>query len=279
VIAPIMAAPTVALGTSVTDLFAPRTVDVLALTVVRLTGLFVIAPVWSAKTVPMRVRTAALLAFAICLLPSALVNAPQTASLSPATAASEMIVGLAMGIAAACTIAAAEMAGELLAMEIGLSGAALFDPLTQQPTQPLGQFLQLTAMVLLLVGNGHVVMIEALGSSLHAIPVGVVPDLTAGMQQIVRLGSTVFEVGLRVAAPVIASVMLANIALGMLSRAAPSLNVMAVAFPIQISVGLLSLSLAFGAIALVFTGWDAAYAGVLETVFRPMLVGASGGAR
>jgi flagellar biosynthesis protein FliR len=272
-------AASLAAGTSVSDLFAPRTVDVLALTVMRLTGLFVIAPVWSAKTVPMRVRTAALLAFAICLLPPALADAPATAALTPATAVSEMIVGLAMGIAAACTIAAAEMAGELLAMEIGLSGAALFDPLSQQPTQPLGQFLQLTAVVLLLVSNGHVVMIEALAASMHALPVGVVPDLTAGMQQIVRLGSSVFEVGLRVAAPVIAAVMLANIALGMLSRAAPSLNVMAVAFPIQISVGLLSLSLAFGAIALVFSGWDAAYAGVLETVFRPMLVGASGGAR
>jgi flagellar biosynthetic protein FliR len=266
-------------GASLPDLFAPRTVEVLALTMMRLTGLVLIAPVWSARTVPMRVRTAALLAFAVCLLPTALIDAPGSARLTPTTFLSEAVIGLAIGIAAACTVAAAEMAGELLAMEIGLSGAALFDPLSQQPTQPLGQFLQLTAVSLLLVSNGHVVMLEALAGSMRAIPVGVVPNLTAGLRPIVSLGSSVFEVGLRVAAPVIAAVMLANIALGMLSRAAPALNVMSVAFPLQITVGLLSLSLAFGAIALVFTGWDASYARVLDTVFRPMLQGAAGGVR
>lgn len=274
-----MAAPALLPGNALPDLFAPRTVEVLGLLGLRMTGLVLIAPVWSARTVPVRVRTAALLAFSLCLLPIALADAPTTAALTPATALTELVVGLAIGIAAAATVAAAEFAGELLAIEIGLSGAALFDPLTQQPTQPLGQFMQLAAVVLLLVGNGHVVMLEALGASLHAIPAGTVPNLTAGLRPIVQLGSGVFEVGLRVAAPVIAAVMLANVALGMLSRAAPALNVMAVAFPLQIGVGLLSLSLAFGAIALVFTGWDGTLARVLETVFRPMLVGATGGAR
>ncbi|MCU0648269.1 MAG: flagellar biosynthetic protein FliR [Gemmatimonadaceae bacterium] len=274
-----MPAPASLLGGSLPDLFAPRTVEVLALTVLRLGGLVLIAPVWSARTMPMRVRTAALLTFSICLLPTALADAPPTVGITPATFVSETVIGLAIGLAAACTVAAAELAGELLAIEIGLSGAALFDPLSQQPTQPLGQFLQLAAITILLVGNGHVVMLEALAASMHAIPVGVVPDLAAGLKQIALLGGSVFDVGLRVAAPVLAAVMVANIALGMLSRAAPSLNVMAVAFPLQIGVGLLSLSLAFGAIALVFTGWDASLARVLDAVFRPMLVGATGGVR
>jgi flagellar biosynthetic protein FliR len=274
-----MAAPSSLLGASLPDLFAPRTVEVLAMTLLRLGGLLLIAPVFSAKTIPVRVRTAFLLTFSVCLLPTALADAPATAALSPATFLSETVIGLAIGIAAACTIAAAEMAGELLAIEIGLSGAALFDPLSQQPTQPLGQFLQLAAIAILLVGNGHVVMLEALAASMRVLPVGAMPRLEQGLLPIVSLGGSVFEVGLRVAAPVIAAVLIANLALGMLSRAAPALNVMAVAFPLQIGVGLLSLSLAFGAIALVFSGWDASFARMLDTLFRPMLAGATGGAR
>jgi flagellar biosynthetic protein FliR len=94
---------------------------------------------------------------------------------------------------------------------------------------------------------------------------------------VAKLGGTIIEVGFRIAAPVIAAVMIGNVALAMLSRAAPSLNVLAVAFPLQIALGLGTLALAMGTIALVFTGWDQSYARLLDTLFRPMLAGAAGG--
>jgi flagellar biosynthetic protein FliR len=92
---------------------------------------------------------------------------------------------------------------------------------------------------------------------------GVPLDLSAGVATMIGWGSSLFVLGARFAAPVIAAVLLANVALAILGRAAPQLNILTVAFPIQIGLGLLVLAGSLPLIASFFTGWDVVYDGML----------------
>ena len=255
------------------DLFAPDTAPVLVLFGARVGGLVLVAPVFSARVMPVTLRTAILVVLTVLLAPVAKMHLTAPPALTPATILSETLVGFAIGMGAAIFVGAAEAAGELLAIQIGLSGAAVVDPLTQTQGPALGQFLNLYAVALLLALNAHLVMLDALAASLQHLPVGTAVDLPSGAASLVSLGSTLFALGLRFAAPVVALVLIGNVALAVLSRAAPQLNILSLAFPVQIGLGLFAFGAALPMIALWFQGWDASYDGVLTRLFTSFAAG------
>jgi flagellar biosynthetic protein FliR len=255
------------------DLFAPGSAPVLALFGARVGGLVLVAPVFSAKVVPVTLRTAVLVLITVLLAPVAMTQLTSAPALTPAAFLSETLIGFAIGMGAAIFVGAAEAAGELLAVQIGLSGAAVVDPLTQTQGPALGQFLNLFAVAMLLALNAHLIMLDALASSLAHVPVGSAVDMQAGTASLVSLGSTLFALGLRFAAPVVALVLIGNVALAVLSRAAPQLNILSLAFPVQIGLGLFALGAALPMIALWFQGWDGAYDGVLTRLFQSFATG------
>lgn len=263
-------------GLPALDLFAPGSAPVLVLFGARVGGLVLVAPVFSAKVVPVAVRTALVITLTVLLTPVAVSHLTATPALTPTAFLSETLVGFAIGMGAAIFVGAAEAAGELLAVQIGLSGAAVVDPLTQTQGPALGQFLNLYAVALLLALNAHLVMLDALAASLAHIPVGGAVDMQAGAASLVSLGTTLFALGLRFAAPVVALVLIGNVALAVLSRAAPQLNILSLAFPVQIGLGLFAFGAALPMIALWFQGWDASYDSVLTRLFQSF---AAGGAR
>ena len=171
-------------------------------------------------------------------------------------------------------VGAATVAGDLLGTQIGLSGAAVLDPTSGMGEHSLSQFATLFAIALLLALDAHLVMVDALGKSLRLIPVGTVVDATRGMHEMVRGASILFGLGLQFAAPVVATVLVANTALAVLGRAAPQLNVLNVAFPVQIGIGLFALAASIPFIGAFYNGWNRVY----ETLVTPMLGAlASGG--
>jgi flagellar biosynthetic protein FliR len=178
------------------------------------------------------------------------------------------MVGFVIGLGAALLVGAAEAAGELMAIQIGLSGASIMDPVNQHQVPALGQMMQLTALALLLSLDLHLVMLDAVAASTRVLPVGMEMDLAGGAMALVRTGSTLFVLGLRFAAPVVAAVLIANVALAILSRAAPQLNVLSVAFPLQIGIGLFALAAALPFIGTFFTGWATVYDGMVGGVLR-----------
>src|SRR5574338_608877 len=107
------------------DLFAPGSAQVLALFGARVSGLVLVAPVFSARTVPVMVRTALVVVLTVLLQPVAMSHLTMPPALTPAAFLSETLVGFAIGMGAAIIVGAAEAAGELLAVQIGLSGAAV----------------------------------------------------------------------------------------------------------------------------------------------------------
>jgi len=249
------------------DPTAPGAISFLVLWSIRLSGLLLIAPLYSARTVPMMLRAALLVLLLIVLLPAALANAEGTPKLEPATILTELIIGFSIGLGAAIFIAAAEFTGDALAFQTGLSSASVLDPVSQQSMPSLGQFTQLLALTLLITANGHLVMLEAIAASLELIPVGGGIVAGEGVREMVLVGGTLFTLGIRFAAPVIAVVLISNLAIGILGRVAPQLNILMVAFPVQIGVGVFTLAFTIPLIATYFVAWPSAYESVLSRIF------------
>lgn len=255
------------------DFFAPGVAAALVLTALRVGGLLLIAPAWSARSVPMRLRTAMLVVLAVLLLPAAQANSDLTTlRITPATFLAESAIGFAIGMAAALLIAAAEFAGELITVTIGLSGAAIFDPINNTQGAVLQQFMQLLALVIMLIGGGHIMMLQAVAHSFVAMPLGAPIDLGAGVHAVVSAAGALFSTGVQFAAPVIATVLLMNMALAVLGRAAPQLSVMTVAFPLQICIGLLTFAGSLALVVHALSDWTPGFSSTLEAFTRAATV-------
>lgn len=248
------------------DAFAPGSIQTLVLLGARVGGLIMIAPVFSTKAVPVKVRTVVILLLTALLQPLALAHTGAAPAITPATFVGETLVGFALGLGAAILVGAADTAGEFLAMQIGLSGAAILNPLSNEQGPALGMLMNMFAVALLLSLDAHLVMLDALAASVREVPVGAPLDLRAGMGAMVSTGTALFSLGLRFAAPVIAAVLIGNVALAVLGRAAPQLNILGVAFPVQIAIGLFTLAASLPFIATWFTGWQSAYTTMLSHV-------------
>ncbi len=251
------------------DFFAPGVAAACVLTALRVGGLLLIAPAWSAKTVPMRLRSALLVLFAVLLLPAAQANADLTTlRITPATFLAETAIGFLIGLAGALVIAAAELAGELATTTIGLSGAAIFDPINNTQGSLLQQFLQLTAMIVILISGGHIVMLQAVAQSFVAMPLGAPIAIGASSHELVLAAQSIFVTGVQFASPVIAAVLLLNLALAVLGRAAPQLNIMGVAFPLQIGVGLITFAASLALIVHALSDWTPGFGRTHESMTR-----------
>lgn len=256
------------------DFFAPGVATAFVLTALRVGGLLLVAPIWSAKTVPMRLRTALIVVFAVLMSSTALATTNvETLRITPATFLSETIIGFTIGIAAALVIAAAETAGDLMTMSIGLSGAAIFDPVNNTQGALLGNFFQLLALVVMLIGGGHLIMLRALAQSFTALPLGAPIELAAGMGALVPTAKVLFSTGLQFAAPIIAAVLITNIALAILGRVAPKIQIMTVAFPLQICIGLFTLAGSLTLIVHAMSDWTPGFNATLDTFARAASTG------
>jgi flagellar biosynthetic protein FliR len=155
-----------------------------------------------------------------------------------------MLIGLAMGFAMRIVFAAIEMAGEVASLTMGLGFATFFDPLTKGRSSAVSQFLALIATMAFLAVNAHLVLIEALAESFYTMPIAADPMSSGGPLAVARWGGHIFTAALQLSLPIVAALLVTNVALGILTRAAPQLNIFGIGFPISLGVGLLVVSLA-----------------------------------
>lgn len=254
------------------DLFAPGSPQTLALLGMRVSGMVLVAPVFASKTMPAMVKAAIVILLTVLLQPVALSHTKGIPHITPVTFISEILIGLALGLGAAVLVGAASVAGDVMGMQIGLSGAAVLDPTTNSQENVLGTFGHLFATTLVLAVDAHLVMIDAIAKSATVAPIGGAVQ-AGGVLVLVKSATVLFGLGLQFAAPVVAAVLIANTALAIMSRAAPQLNVLSVAFPVQIGIGLLGLSLAIPFVGAFYRGWSGVYDNSLERVFSALVRG------
>jgi flagellar biosynthetic protein FliR len=259
--------------------FGPHGAAVAALLLLRLTGLIWVAPLFSAHAIPNTIKVTVLVLLTGLLWPAAMAAAGAaggTPRVDAASMVTELCLGLTMGLGAAVFVAAAESAGDMLAVQMGLSGANVVDPMSRTQLPVLGQMLGLFATMLILSTGGHLAILSALRDSLDVLPLGGPVDGRQGALAVVGLGASLLSMGLRFAAPVVAAMMMSNAALGVLARTVPQLNVLMVEFPVQIGVGLFVLAATLPLVATAFGAWPNTYGSVVSGLVRAFLPAGGG---
>jgi flagellar biosynthetic protein FliR len=251
------------------EIFQPAGASVAALLLFRMAGLVWTAPVFSAQVLPASVKTAVSVLLTVLLWPIAMVNGA-SAEVGVGTVLSEILIGMALGMGAAVFVSAAESAGDMVAVQMGLSGANVLDPMSRTQLPVIGQLLGLFVVSLILATGGHLMIVEALAVSLEVIPSGSSVAAAEGAMEVVSLGATLLWLGLRFAAPVVAAMMIGNVALGVVARTVPQLNVLVVAFPVQIGIGLFVLAATLPMMASGFQSWDVSYEEVAGRLLEAM---------
>jgi flagellar biosynthetic protein FliR len=212
----------------------------------RILGLIAAAPLFGNASIPATVKIMLGVMLAMIMAPVI----PALPALDPMSLAGfmillqQMLIGLAMGFAMRIVFAAVEMAGEVASLTMGLGFASFFDPMTKGRSSAVSQFLALIATMAFLAVNAHLVLLEALAESFITMPISASPMGTAAPFELARWGGQIFSAGLQLSLPIVAALLITNVALGILTRAAPQLNIFGIGFPVSLGVGLLVISLA-----------------------------------
>jgi flagellar biosynthetic protein FliR len=207
---------------------------------------FIAAPVFGAPAVPLQLRLILSLALGLAALNSVTIQLPQDGIASfegVMLVAGEVLAGMAMGFAVQIGYAAAFVAGETIGNAMGLGFAAMVDPQSGQATQAVGQFLSILSTFLLLAMNGHLMLISFIVHSYTALPPGGAMLSNDAVWHLIQFGGTLLGAGATIALPVGFALVLVQIVMGMLARAAPSLNLFAVGMPVAVMAGLVLLAI------------------------------------
>lgn len=210
---------------------------------VRIAALIATAPILGDSSVPRRVKVGLAIFVTIVVAPS-IGEVPNAVLMSGdgfLLIGRQILVGAAMGFSMRLAFAAIEYAGDLIGFQMGLGYATLLDPETNDQTPLIGSLLRYFASLAFLVANGPLMMIAGVSESFNGLPISGSGGLFGDWHMLVLQGATVFGLALHMALPVVAALLVTNVALGVMTRAAPQLNLFSIGFPITITVGLVVL--------------------------------------
>lgn len=216
----------------------------------RLSAFLLAAPVFGARSVPVRVRITIGLALTVVLLPT-LPAAPALDVLSPLgllTAVQQIGIGVLGGFLLQLFLAALSFAGEMVSLGMGLGFASLVDPQNGVSVPLLAQLYVMLVILLMLAVDGHLLLLELLARSFSTLPVGPVGLRFEDFRAVAGFVSDMFALGLLVALPAVTVLLVVNLAFAVISRAAPQLNLFAIGFPVSLLVGLLIVLLTLPAL-------------------------------
>lgn len=210
----------------------------------RVLAVFSAAPLFSSRAFPLRLRIGLALLIAVAAQPS-LDGQPIISITGPDASGAVMQqlgIGLAIGFTVRLIFAAVELAGEVVGFQMGLGFASFFDPSLGSQSSAVAQFFGQMASFLFIVINGHLLVLMAVIKSFKAFPLD--QNFLSALQQmrIFDLGADLFASGLWIALPMIGMLMFVNLALGIVSRVAPQMNIYAIGFPITLTVGMIGIA-------------------------------------
>lgn len=219
-----------------------------ALLLVRPGMVVLAAPPFGSIYTPPQVKIGLSVILAVVMLPVVPLPEAATSTALAVVVAREAAVGLAVAMAIRVLLAGAEFAGQLAGFQLGFAYAAIVDPLTGARNNVVTTIYSSLTLLTLLAINGHHALLRALAHSYTVLPVGTGSvDRAMGLHVAGMLG-LIFTLGAQLAAPIVIVLVIVEIVLGLLSRAAPALNLLVLGFPIRLLVGLAALA---GAVAIV----------------------------
>ena len=230
------------------DLFAlvQNQVGLFLLIFVRVSGIFTTAPVFGARNVPKVIKAGMSLVFAIILLPALSqqpITIPGSFFLYIALVIKEYLVGLIIGFAASMIFSAVQMAGQLIDTQIGYGMVNVLDPLAGQQVPLIGNFQYILALMVFLAINGHYMIISGLMASFQIVPVTHVAFHATLPVLFINMIISFYIIAFKISLPVVATLLLLDVGMGILARTMPQMNIFIVGMPAKIFVGLFILSI------------------------------------
>jgi flagellar biosynthetic protein FliR len=209
----------------------------------RILAVLVSAPPFNNAGLSTRVRLVLGLAIALAITPAL----PGIPSVEPASGhgllilAQQMIIGVGMGFSMRLVFSAVDMAGTMISNQMGIGFATAYDPDSASQTPVVSEFLGMLALLIFMAINGHLMVIATLTQSFTVLPIASATVAYGTWLNIANAGGIIFSSGVLLALPVVVALLITNIALGVLGRVAPQLNLMAIGFPVTIVLGFAAL--------------------------------------
>lgn len=207
----------------------------------RIAGLVMTAPLIGTRTVPVRIRLIIALAITMVVFPVI----PAVPDVEPISgegfliSIQQVMTGIAMGLCLRVVFVALELAGQAIGQLMGLMMANMVDPMNGNNVPIIGQFYLLLATLLFLAVDGHLLMIKVLAESFTTLPIGVNGISSNGIWDFITWTGQIIGVAVIIALPAMVSLLIVNLSFGVMTRAAPQLNIFAVGFPIMIILGVM----------------------------------------
>lgn len=212
---------------------------------VRMLALVSTAPIFSEAWVPrpVKVAVAALLTFVIAPTLGEFPAVPVVSTGGVWIVMQQVLIGVAMGFSMRIVFTAVLAAGEYIGLQMGLSFASFFDPMSHGSTMVVSRLLNMLAMLIFLALDGHLTMVNALAESFRTLPIANAPLAAGGWMFLVLAVGDIFSSGLMLALPLITALLTLNLAMGILNRASPQFSIFAVGFPLTLLAGIFMLQL------------------------------------
>lgn len=215
------------------------------LVLARLSAAVVVAPLLGARSVPAQTKIGLALLLSLIVLPlqsQPLAAIPTNIYVFASLLGSEVLVGVALGIGISLVFSALEMGASLVSVQMGFGLGAVFDPFTGAQTGALEQFYRVFVTLVFFAINGQYLVIRGLLQTFAVVPPGSADISLIASGRVVPFFASLFLAAVQVALPAMGALLLTDLALALVGRTVPQLNVLVVGFPIKIAVGLLVLA-------------------------------------
>ncbi len=205
----------------------------------RIAALVAAAPVFGARTVPMRIKLVLSLMITLVVMPVL----PPLPAVDPISGAAvlitlnQILIGAAMGLALQLIFAMFVLGGQIIAYQMGLGFATMVDPASGTTVPVISQFYVITLTLIFFGLNGHLVFIDVVAESFKTLPIGMNGLSRDGLWQLAVWGGKMYAGAVQIALPAIASLLLINLTFGIVTRSAPQFNIFSLGFPIAILAG------------------------------------------
>lgn len=226
----------------------------------RLTGIFVLAPVLGSSTVPRMIKVFLALGLSFAVWPMLWMDGQASGHLAQAVrgldlwslgllVALELLIGYVIGYAASLPLTGMQLGGHIVDQQMGLAAAQLYNPEFDDQTGVTGQLLFMFALALFVAAGGLNVMLHTLAQTFRHVPLGGFASFGQIVHMVVGMITIMFELGLRIAAPLLCLMFLISVGMGFLMRTVPQFNILSVGFAIRILSSLFIMMMLVGAMA------------------------------
>ena len=213
-----------------------------AMVLTRISAFFLVVPVFSWKTIPVRIKVSAVLLVSVFFSlasPSMVHSSDISVVESVLLMSNEAIYGFALGLIVVLVFSAVKISGRIIERQMGFAMAQVLDPLTGERTQPVSALIEIVFVLLFLSANGHHMFLLIISKSYEAFPAGSIPTTGLMVEGVIKASETMLIASLRLAAPMLAMFLLLLVVMAVFARIMPDMNILFISMPLRVGLGLL----------------------------------------